>query len=164
MSAAHRIGVIHRDIKPENLFIHELPGQKRQIKLLDFGLAKIIEDFAERTPNPAAKPTRPGAAVGTPRFMSPEAARGEPVDLRSDLFSLGLCLYEAITGQGPFDKLSPGAIEKPSTLVQGVPPELDTHVLRAIQRDPDHRFQTAIEFEVALRPLLPSWHKNANRR
>jgi serine/threonine-protein kinase len=164
LSSAHHIGVIHRDIKPENLFIHELLGQKRQLKLLDFGLAKIIEDFAERTPTPAAKPTRPGAAVGTPRFMSPEAARGEPVDSRSDLFSLGLCLYEAITGQGPFDQLSPGVVEKPSALVQGVPPELDAQILRAIERDPDHRFQTAIEFEVALRPLLPSWHKNALRR
>lgn len=164
LNAAHAVGIIHRDIKPENLFLHHLPGQARIVKLLDFGLARAVTDFGEPVVEPPMQKTRTGATIGSPRYLSPEAARGEPVDQRSDIYSVGITLYEALTGRGPFDTFCVGPIVAPSALVQGVMPSLDDHIRKAIDRDPSGRFQTAGEFESALRSLLPNWHQRNARR
>lgn len=160
LDAAHRLGVIHRDIKPENIFLHDLPGRGRVVKVLDFGLARVIAEYAEQTPAPPLQHTRTGAAVGTPRFMSPEAACGGLVDPRSDVYSVGLVLYEAIAGRGPFDNGMPGGIAKPSAQVQGVDEGVDSAILRAIHFNPADRFASAKEFETELRRHLPAWFKS----
>src|SRR5215813_13480033 len=95
LHAAHAAGIAHRDIKPENVMIRS----DGYVKVLDFGLAKLTEkEFAPTTPD-----TNPGIVMGTPRYMSPEQARGRDVDLRTDIFSLGTIIYEMVTGQVPFE-------------------------------------------------------------
>jgi serine/threonine-protein kinase len=160
LNAAHALGVIHRDIKPDNLFLHELPGAGRVVKILDFGLARVTAEYAARTPSPPVQRTRTGTTVGTPRYMSPEAAQGQHVDHRSDLYSLGLTLYEALTGRGPFDSPTDGAPPPPSVFAE-LPPELDACVVTAIAHDPQSRFQTAKEFLDALKPLRRKPSENA---
>lgn len=155
LAAAHRLGVIHRDIKPDNLFLHELPGIGQIVKVLDFGLARVVDDYAERTPAPPMQKTRTGVAIGTPRFMSPEAAEGKPVDQRSDLYSLGLTLFEALTGRGPFDSPTDGAIPPPSAFVDGIPAGLDLSIVMSLEPNPSKRFQTALDFESVLRQVFP---------
>jgi eukaryotic-like serine/threonine-protein kinase len=155
--AAHEIGIVHRDIKPENLFLHEPRGQPRILKVLDFGIARIIADVSEFTPESLAKPTRSGTRIGSPRFMSPEGARGERVDHRADIYSLGLTLYVALVGSGPFDAGPVEVVPAPSKAgAQNVPPDLDAIVLRAIRPDRDERYQSAREFLQALAKLQPA--------
>jgi len=154
LGAAHALGVVHRDITPENLFLHEVAGFPRTLKILDFGLARVLPTASFRAPDPLAVPTKTGAVLGSPRFMSPEAARGERVDHRADLYSLGVVLYVMLTGQGPHDV--PAAHPAPPSWLAGsglVP--LDAIALRAIADRVDARYQTAQEFAAALN-ILPS--------
>jgi serine/threonine-protein kinase len=153
LSAAHALGVVHRDIKPENLFLHQLPGAGRVLKVLDFGLARILPQRPAGAPQPPEIPTATGAIVGSPRCMSPEAARGERVDARADLFSVGVVLYMMLVGEGPYDfHVHP----QPPSLVLGqdLPVAVDELVVRSVQKAPDKRYQSADEFLKALSPLI----------
>ena len=140
LAAAHALGLVHRDIKPANLWLEAPNGR---VKILDFGLARQ----AEVEPN-AGEVTGSGVIVGTPAFMAPEQARGEPVDARSDLFSLGAVLYLLVTGQQPFPGPTAMAIltalattDPPAVrhLNPDVPPPLAALIHRLLEKDPTHR-------------------------
>ncbi|HEX9618808.1 MAG TPA: serine/threonine-protein kinase [Polyangiaceae bacterium] len=157
LGAAHALGIVHRDIKPENLFLHQAAGRKA-LKVLDFGLARVLPRAQPDAPAPLVVPTDTGVVVGSPRFLSPEAARGEHVDHRADLYAAGLVLYLMLTGRGPFDAaVSSRAAPAPlgRSLRAPVPPELEAVVFRALEPDPDARYQTAPEFARALAPFAP---------
>jgi len=137
----HRQGVIHRDIKPHNVKI----SRRGEVKLLDFGIAK-----GESSPGLTAV----GAVVGTPEYLSPEQLRGKPADPRSDVWALGVLLYEIVTGRVPFEapslidlykKIDEADYARPSTLASGVPRALEALVARCLQRRPANRYQTAGE-------------------
>lgn len=153
LTAAHALGIVHRDLKPENLFLHQEQGRAVRMKILDFGWARVLPGGSHRMPSPAA-PTQTGATVGTPLFMSPEGARGERVDHRADLYSMGLVMYAALGGFIPDTHAS--TIPLPSQFAAGdwYPPGLDEIALRAIQPQPEARFQTAQDFLGALQPLV----------
>ncbi|HEY8944419.1 MAG TPA: protein kinase, partial [Polyangiaceae bacterium] len=152
LSAAHEIGIVHRDIKPPNVIL--VAGDRP--KILDFGVAKIADD-------PGVVTAR-GVAVGTPRYMSPEQARGERVDGRADIYSCGLLLFEMISGVGPFDdsrdpnelilahiaRLAPPL----SSLVMGVPAELDAVVASMLHKQLERRPETARRAAEILRSVL----------
>jgi serine/threonine protein kinase len=153
LAAAHALGVVHRDVTPENLFLHDVPGFPRTLKILDFGLARVLPDASEQAPDPLALPTKTGALLGSPRFMSPEAARGERVDHRADLFSLGVVLYVMLTGHGPHDAPSTHVAPPSRYGGEGISSRLDTIALRAIEERIEARYQTADEFLDALKGL-----------
>ena len=106
LAAAHEIGVVHRDLKPANVMLEDLPGAKDHVQVLDFGIAKIV-DPASDLKREGDEATRVGLALGTPRYMSPEQCKGKPLDGRSDLYSLGILLFEMLTGYRPFDGATP---------------------------------------------------------
>jgi serine/threonine-protein kinase len=144
-------GVVHRDISPHNILI----GTNGAVKLVDFGVAKAVGRVSEAT--------RAGQLKGKFGYMSPEQARGKPIDRRSDLFALGIVLFELTTsrrlfrGESDIDTLKlviSSRIPPPTTLDPKYPPELERIVLRALQRDPQGRYQTAAELEADLRGYL----------
>ena len=150
LAAAHAHKIVHRDLKPDNVFITPTGN----VKVLDFGIAKL--DRADSGPG---LPTREGAILGTPLYTSPEQAQGKPVDARADLYSLGVILYEAATGRRPFmaDSLYEILrlhIEEPPMPPRLVRPDLapamDALILRALEKDPARRFQSASEMAGAL--------------
>ena len=143
----HAHGLVHRDLKPSNIMVDE----DRQVRLIDFGLAKFLADDTGMTMD--------GRVVGTFRYMSPEQILGEPLDGRSDLYSLGVILYELMTGRPPFDAKSPVDLwhkvletEPPPLLAinQRGDPQLARVAHRLIRKEPDDRFQTAEEVYEAL--------------
>lgn len=161
LTAVHEKGLVHRDIKPDNLFV--CPGSDGAgcLKLLDFGVVRVMPGSHAVEPLPHDFRTRTGVVVGTPRFVSPEGAMGQPVDPRGDLYAAGLALYIMLVGRGPFDHfdgeqmlLTAHATEDPaapSVLAnEPVPPVLDRIVLKALAKQPLDRFQTADEFRAAL--------------
>nr|WP_275939137.1 serine/threonine-protein kinase [Polyangium spumosum] len=144
LAKAHARGLVHRDLKPENVMIE---GDGRVI-LLDFGLAKATH--AELDPVPVA--TAEGAILGTPSYMSPEQARGRPVDARSDVFSFGVMLYEMLTGKRPFAGRNAAAVlasieasepTAPASIHAGVDPDLDRVARRCLQKEPHDRYENA---------------------
>lgn len=143
LGAAHAAGVIHRDVKPSNIFVATQPDGSRYVKLLDFGLAKQADLPGGSTPQ-----TRSSAVVGTPHYMAPEQASGEPVSPRTDLYALGAVAYELLTGEPPFDHPSPYEVvhrhltqppPRPSAVRPDVPMELDGLVVSLLAKRPDDR-------------------------
>jgi serine/threonine protein kinase len=146
LDEAHRQGIVHRDIKPENILVQTIRGGL-QVKVLDFGIAALRDVKAGRL-------TRPGAVVGTPHYMSPEHCLGEELDGRSDIYSLGIVLFEMLTGVLPFDSPTPTAIvvkhvndppPPPRTLNPKISPAVESVALRALEKRRDARPQTAGE-------------------
>lgn len=158
LEAAHRAGILHRDLKPANVFLAQLPGAAERAVLVDFGLAKPIEDSA------APRVTSTGAVVGTALYMSPEQARGDRLDVRSDVYGVAAVAYEMLTGVPPF--LGPSAIAvmtmvlaeqpvPPSLLARGVPPELDAALLAALAKSADERPADVRAFATLLAAVPP---------
>lgn len=161
LGRAHQAGVVHRDIKAANLFLHRREGHERIVKILDFGIARM--SGSEGPTNHAL--TAAGTLLGSPLYMSPEQAKGGHVDARSDVWSLGITLYEMLTGATPFvDIQQLGALivaicTQPigpiTQKMPSVPPEVAAIVQRALTIDPAGRFSSAIEMGEAIRMLLP---------
>jgi serine/threonine-protein kinase len=153
LSEAHAKGIVHRDLKPDNLFYARTRGQAEEIvKVLDFGVAKMIHADAELAMN--AVETQAGTVFGTPRYMSPEQAQGRALDTRSDLYSLGVILYQMLTGRPPFTdddavvvmarhiKTPPRPMNE-SAPSANVPAEIEAVVMKALSKDPEQRPPTA---------------------
>jgi serine/threonine-protein kinase len=153
LAEAHEKGIIHRDLKPDNLFLAAPIGDREErCKVLDFGIAKVVSDGGVD-----ALETQAGTVFGTPRYMSPEQAQGKPLDARSDLYSLGVLLYQMLVGRAPFvddDAVVVMArhiktIPKPPALAApdaGIPGPVSELVMRALAKEPEHRPQTARDF------------------
>lgn len=163
LDAAHKKGIIHRDIKPANLFL----TARGTTKILDFGLAKLLEpegsvEGETIAPSQDAFLTSPGTTVGTIAYMSPEQARGETLDARSDLFSLGSVLYQSVTGALPFPGTTSAVIfgnilhsapVSPVQLNSNVPAELERILNKLLEKDKDLRYQIAAEVRADLKRL-----------
>jgi hypothetical protein len=144
LEAAHRAEIVHRDLKPENIWIAAPAHEDSFAKVLDFGIAKLLD-------NPQARTTQTGAAMGTPRYMAPEQCMGRPVDRRADIYSLGVILYELFAGVVPFRGESFGELlyqhmseaPEPPSKHRPVDPELERIILSCLEKDPAKRPQTA---------------------
>lgn len=173
LGAAHEAGIVHRDVTLANLFLcNPRPGAAgRVVKLLDFGLAKVVSRAGGRAPQPLQASTEEGVSMGTPRFFSPEQAAGERVDARADLYAMGIVLYTMVTGRGPFadlvtldDLLAAHLTLSPARpsfhAPWPLPPGLDEAIARAMEKRPQDRFASATEFASALDHVLrprPRW-------
>ena len=163
LAAAHEAGIVHRDIKPENIMVR---GRDGYVKVLDFGLAKLTEGYEATVDlegeTRAQVKTNPGMVMGTVGYMSPEQARAEKVDARTDIWSLGVVLYELLAGCPPFDRPTPSEViasileHEPPPLpryARDVPEELERIVSKTLTKDREERYQTAKDLLVDLRRL-----------
>lgn len=148
LNFSHQNGIIHRDVKPANIMI----STTNAVKVMDFGIARAIADNGNSV-------TQTAAVIGTAQYLSPEQARGDSVDARSDVYSLGCVLYEILTGEPPFTGDSPVSVAyqhvrvdpvAPSKRHAGISPDLDAVVLKALAKNPDNRYQTAAEMRADL--------------
>ena len=144
LDAAHEKGIIHRDLKPHNVFLVEVRGQRPLVKLLDFGLVKLMDTADDQR----IERTRAGAILGTPAYMSPEQCLGRGLDTRSDNYALGVVAYEMLTGRLPFVDDTPMALlvahmqqqpTPPAVIAPGLPPELDRLVMGLLAKEAAHR-------------------------
>jgi serine/threonine-protein kinase len=156
LAAAHEVGIVHRDLKPDNVFLVEKSGRMDFVKLVDFGVAKLIGDAM-------AADYGAGGVIGTPAYMSPEQAAGKlDVDHRADVYAMGAIMYRLFTGRPPFRgktieeyaqkhmsevPIPPNQVED---LREGVPPELEVAILKCLAKTPDERFQTMYELRAVL--------------
>jgi serine/threonine protein kinase len=161
LAAAHQLGVVHRDLKPENIFI----TRDERVKILDFGLATCRDEMAGQRRRDSTTSTGPGTILGTVGYMSPEQVRGLPTDHRSDIFSLGVILYEMMAGTAPFrgdsaiETLNAILKEDPPTLRlrnARIPEELERVVRHCLEKAPDARFQAARDLIFSLEPAIRS--------
>ncbi len=164
LEEAHGAGIVHRDIKPDNIMVR----RNGYVKVLDFGLAKLTENSTDRTPSDAEAATRvlvqtdAGVVMGTSHYMSPEQARGKPVDARADIWSLGVVMYQMVTERLPFegetatDVLVAITQKEPAPIARfapNVPAELDWIIMKALRKAKDERYQTIKELATDLRRL-----------
>jgi serine/threonine protein kinase len=159
LSYAHGHGIVHRDLKPANALI----DSQGNVFLTDFGIAKLLESASPRL-------TQTDAIMGTPAYISPEQAQGQPVDQRSDIYSLGIILYEMVTGSVPFTAETPLAVlfkhisdplPPPSAVKPDIPRPIERVILKALAKDPRDRFATAAEFVAAWERALETTEKVA---
>jgi len=155
LEEAHSAGIVHRDLKPDNILLQRKPNRSDWVKIVDFGIANLT-DSSKRL-------TKVGAFIGTPSYMAPEQFKNKPLDIRVDLYSLGVVMFEILTGDVPFDGESPDVIimkhlmeEVPqlSQLRADLPSSLDTVLKKAMAKEPHQRFQNALEFREALEACL----------
>ncbi len=144
---AHAMGIVHRDLKPNNIFM----TRRGEIKLMDFGVARIVDGGDQGLT---------GAMIGTLLYISPEQVNGREADFRTDVYTLGISLFEAVTGRLPFERKSDYSLmhahvleppPSPRKYQRGLPPEIESVILKAIEKSPDRRFQSAAAFREALR-------------
>jgi len=159
VAEAHRHNIIHRDLKPDNIMISERPDASERATVLDFGIAKIVGADDGNT-----SVTKVGSVIGTPQYMSPEQVHGKALDARSDLYAVGIILFEMCTGKVPFDSDSAvGLMMKhisepppaPRSLAPDadIPPRLEAAMLKALEKDPDDRFQDMLDFSAELEAI-----------
>jgi serine/threonine-protein kinase len=162
LTAAHAHGIIHRDLKPDNIFLVTRNGDPFFVKVLDFGIAKLLGgEIATEVK------TQTGAIIGTPAYMAPEQCRGINVDQRSDIYSLGIIMYRMLAGKLPFAGEALGELllqqmtQTPTSLRAidpTIPPAVDAAVLRALEKEPANRFQTVHELIAALTAIQTGTH------
>ncbi len=152
LGEAHGQGIIHRDIKPDNVYLVEVKGAGDYVKVLDFSVAKLD--------TPDAQVTRAGVVFGTPAYMSPEQGRGIKLDARSDVYAVGIVMYEMLGGKPPFDAQNPTDVvlmhlqATPPPLPSDVPQQVAREVMRALEKDPNRRHQTAEELDHACQAAM----------
>ncbi|HET6613680.1 MAG TPA: protein kinase [Kofleriaceae bacterium] len=185
LAAAHEQGVIHRDLKPENIFLTDRQGGRDFVKLLDFGIAKLNEtELSHPSIGPAlgiAVPhggpsgrtqTRAGMLIGTPEYMAPEQARGDPIDHRADIYAMGCLLFRMVAGKPPFEADNPMqtlqlqmTAEVPSVAADlatlGAPAEVESVIRRALAKDPADRYASAADLAADLRRVSPGRARDA---
>ncbi|MBP47378.1 MAG: hypothetical protein CMH53_05525 [Myxococcales bacterium] len=163
LAEAHSKNIVHRDLKPDNIFVCEIYGESDFVKVIDFGIAKFLEDES-------AQLTQAGKMFGTPRYLSPEQASGGALDNRSDLYSLGVIMFECITGRAPFLAAEPIAVaikhvQEPAPRMEDVtddisiPEQVDSLVFRLLQKKPEDRLQSAEEVVVAIDEAMAALQK-----
>src|SRR5579883_2623061 len=161
LAYAHKNGVVHRDIKPSNIMLTEFEENEDFVKILDFGIAKVLNEMSEDS----SQLTRTGEVFGSPLYMSPEQCRGKPLDARSDIYSLGCVMYRTLTGQPAFfgqdlvECLYKHVNEEPVPMCEvipeaGIPSELDAVVLKCLAKDPANRYQSMPELKEALANVI----------
>ena len=167
LNVAHEAGVVHRDIKPENVIVRA----DGLVKVLDFGIAKLTAEDSDSRPDYLT--TKTGIIMGTASYMSPEQVRGQRVDHRADIFSVGAMLYEMLSGERPFegetmaDVMAAVLVKEPKpldTLVSNIPPTLQRIVERCLEKPPEKRFQTASDLAFSLKELNASISTPATNR
>ncbi|MFT3921246.1 MAG: serine/threonine-protein kinase [Myxococcales bacterium] len=157
VAAAHKVGIVHRDIKASNIFVAQING-KQTVKLLDFGIAKQVN------PEPGKEGlTEPGARLGTASNMAPEQIRCERTDERTDIYAIGVVMFQLMTGHYPFEADDPWQMSwlhlqapppQPSLLVARIPPALDAVILKCLEKKPEARFQSVDDLIAAFRAAI----------
>jgi serine/threonine protein kinase len=162
LAEAHSQGIVHRDLKPENIYLENRSGDPEFVKILDFGIAKVMRGDASQAPQLTAT----GQTLGTLEYMSPEQLMGKELDGRSDIYTVGVLLYELITGRLPFpDAKGPAALitaqlretpDRPSAVnpAGNIPPAVDQVILKMLGKDKTHRFANVDELRIALTEVL----------